>query len=159
MGQVPSRSAGRARGEFRSAAGETRFGGMSVHDSRHQFPKEAIVDLQMSARTGRACTVVEVRGEIDSHTTPMLEDLLQEVIDAGARHVVLDLTGVTFMDSSGLSLLVVSLKRLRDTGGHFCLAHVQGPVRNVLLLSAMDTVLDVYETVEAAEDNMPPVAA
>jgi anti-sigma B factor antagonist len=117
------------------------------------------VDLQMSARTGQGCTVVEVRGEIDSGTTPMLEDLLQEVIDAGARHVVLDLAGVTFMDSSGLSLLVVSLKRLRDTGGHFCLAHVQDPVQNVLLLSAVDTVLDVYETVEAAEGNLPPVAA
>jgi anti-sigma B factor antagonist len=102
---------------------------------------------------------VEVRGEIDSDTTPMLEDLLQEVIDADSRHVVLDLTGVTFMDSSGLSLLVVSLKRLRDTGGYLCLAHVQNLVRNVLLLSAVDTMLDVYETVEAAEDNMPPVAA
>jgi hypothetical protein len=36
---------------------------------------------------------------------------------------------------------------------------VQDPVWNVLLLSAVDTVLDVYETVEAAEDNLPPVAA
>lgn len=117
------------------------------------------MDLHMSARTGRACTVVEVRGEIDRDTRPMLEDLLQEVMDAGARHVVLDLAGVTFMDSSGLSLLVVSLNRLRNSGGRLCLAHVQDPVRNVLVLSAVDTVLDVYDTVEAAEGDMPPVAA
>ena len=116
------------------------------------------MDLQMSARPGRACTVVGVGGEIDMDTTPMLEDLLQEVVDAGARHVVLDLAGVTFMDSSGLNLLVMSLKRLRDAGGRLCLAHVQKPVRSVLVLSAVDTVLDVYDTVEAAEDDMPSMA-
>jgi anti-sigma B factor antagonist len=115
------------------------------------------VDLQMSARPGRSCTVVGVRGEINMDTKPMLEDLLGEIVDAGVRHVVLDLAGVTFMDSSGLSLLVVLQKRLRNTGGRLCLAHVQGPVRTVLVLSAVDAVLDVYDTVEAAENDMPPV--
>jgi len=114
--------------------------------------------LQMSARPGRACTVVEVRGEIDMDNRHMLEDLLGEVVDAGARHVVLDFAGVTFMDSSGLVMLVVSLERLRDTGGRLCLAHVQKPVRNLLVLSAVDKVLDVYDRVEAAEEDMPPVA-
>jgi len=66
---------------------------------------------------------------------------------------------VTFMDSSGLGLLVVSLKALRDMGGRLCLAQVQKPVRNVLVLSAVDTVLPVYDTVAAAEDDMPPVPA
>jgi anti-sigma B factor antagonist len=113
----------------------------------------------MSARHGRACTVVGVRGELDVGTTPMLEDLLREVMDAGARHVVLDLAGVTFMDSHGLGLLVASLKRLRDIGGRLCLARVQEPVQTVLVLSAVDTVLKVYDTVEAAEDDLPRVPA
>jgi anti-sigma B factor antagonist len=117
------------------------------------------VDLQMSARPGRACTVVAVGGEIDMDTRPMLEDLLNEVVDAGARHVVLDLAGVTFVDSTGLNLLVMSLKRLRNAGGRLCLARVQKPVRNVLVLSAVDMVLDVYDTVEAAEEDMPSMAA
>ncbi|MEV6488879.1 STAS domain-containing protein [Actinoplanes sp. NPDC051633] len=113
----------------------------------------------MSTRPGRACTVVTVQGEVDVDTVPMLEDVLREAVDAGARHVVLDLAGVTFMDSSGLSLLVMWLKRLDDIGGRLCLAHVQKPVRDVLVLSALDTVLDVYDTVEAAEYHMPPMAA
>jgi anti-sigma B factor antagonist len=120
---------------------------------------EAVVDLQMSTRPGRGCTVVRVSGELDMDTRPMLEDLLQEVVDQGARHVVLDFAGVTFMDSSGLGLLVVSLKALRDKGGRLCLAQVQKPVRKVLVLSAVDTVLPVYDTVAAAEDDMPPVPA
>jgi anti-sigma B factor antagonist len=119
----------------------------------------AVVDLQMSARPGRACTVVRVSGELDVDTSPMLEDCLREVIDAGARRVVLDFAGVTFMDSSGLSLLVLWLKRLGDLGGRLCLADVQKPVRNVLVVSAVDRVLEVYDSVAAAEDDMPPLAS
>lgn len=112
----------------------------------------------MSARPGRGCTVVRVSGELDMDTRPMLEDFLREVVDAGARRVVLDFAGVPFMDSSGLGLLVETLKRLGDTGGRLCLADAQESVRNVLVLSAVDMVLDVYDTVAAAEDDMPPSA-
>lgn len=114
------------------------------------------MDLQMSTRPGRNCTVVRVLGELDMDTAPMLEDYLREVVDAGARRVVLDFAEVTFMDSSGLGLLVVSLKRLRDASGRLCLANVRDSVRNVLALSAVDTVLDMYDTVADAEDGMPP---
>jgi anti-sigma B factor antagonist len=113
----------------------------------------------MSARPGRAGTVVRVSGELDVDTSPMLEDYLREVIDAGARRVVLDFAEVTFVDSSGLSLLVLALRRLADLGGRLCLADVQEPVRNVLVLSAVDTVLGVYDSVAAAEDDMPPLAS
>jgi anti-sigma B factor antagonist len=71
----------------------------------------------------------------------------------------LDFTEVTFMDSSGLGLLVVWLKALRDKGGRLCLAAAQQPVRDVLTLSAVDRVVDVYDTVDAAEEDMPPVAS
>jgi anti-sigma B factor antagonist len=115
------------------------------------------VDLQLSARAGRACTVVQVSGEIDMDTTPQLQDVLQEVADGGgARQVVLDFADVTFMDSTGLGLLVVWLKTLQDRGGRLCLAAVQEPVRTVLVLSAVDQVVDLYDTVEAAEADMPP---
>jgi anti-sigma B factor antagonist len=89
----------------------------------------------------------------------MLQDFLREVVDGGARHVVLDFAQVTFMDSSGLGLLVDVLKLLRAKGGRLCVAAVQKPVRNVLVLSAVDRVLDVYDTVRAAEDDMPPAVA
>jgi anti-sigma B factor antagonist len=94
-------------------------------------------------------------GELDVDTSLMLEDCLRDIIDAGARHVVLDFAGVTFVDSSGLRLLILTLKRLGDLGGRLCLADVQRPVRNVLALSALDKVLDVYDSVAAAEDDIP----
>ena len=116
------------------------------------------MDLQLSARPGRGCTVVCVAGELDRDTRKQLEDFLQDVVDGGARRVVLDFAHVTFMDSSGLGLLVDALKLLRAKGGRLCVAAVQELVRNVLVLSAVDRVLDVYDTVGAAEADMPPEA-
>jgi anti-sigma B factor antagonist len=72
---------------------------------------------------------------------------------------VLDFAEVTFMDSSGLGLLVDAVRALRDKRGLLCLATVQKPVRAVLALSAVDRVIAVYDTVEAAEGAMPPEAA
>ena len=117
------------------------------------------MDLQLSARAGRACTVVLVAGELDMDTSAQLQDFLQDVVDAGAQQVVLDCAGLTFMDSSGLGLLVIYLKVLRDRGGRLCMAAVQPRVRAVLALSAVDQAVDVYDSVAAAEDDMPPVTS
>jgi anti-sigma B factor antagonist len=117
------------------------------------------VDLQLSTRDGRECTVVHVRGEIDMDTGPQLQDVLREIADGGGRQVVLDFAEVTFMDSSGLGLLVVWFKTLRDGGGRLCLAAVQPPVRTVLVLSGVDQVVDVYDSVDAAEEDMPARAS
>lgn len=114
------------------------------------------MDLLVSTRPGQGCTVVEVHGDLDMASQPQLRDGLERVIDAGAAQVVVDLTGVAFMDSSALGALVVVFKALRDGGGRLCLAGVQQPVRSLLSITSVDRVIDVYDTVQAAEDSMPP---
>jgi anti-sigma B factor antagonist len=113
------------------------------------------VDVQVSAQVGPACTVVRVSGELDVDTRPRLQGALREALDAGARQIVLDLAEVPFMDSSGPGALVDVLKSLRDRGGRLSLAAVQEPVRSVLALSAVDNLVDLYDSVQAAEANMP----
>jgi anti-sigma B factor antagonist len=117
------------------------------------------VDLQLSARAGRACTVVAVGGQVDFDTAPELDDFLRQVADGGGMRVVLDLADVSFLDSSGLGVLIVWFKELQDRGGRLCVAAVQDLVGYVLRVSAVDQVLDVYDTVEAAEADMPPVVS
>ena len=113
------------------------------------------MDLELSARAGRACTVVRVGGELDMATGPQLQDFLQGVTTSGAVRLVLDCTDLTFMDSSGLGLLMLWFKQMQDKGGRLCVAAAQQPVALVLQLSAVDQVLDVYESVDAAETGMP----
>ena len=112
------------------------------------------MDLVVSTRPGDGCTVVEVHGDLDMDTHPQLRDHLQPLIGPG--QVVVDLAGVGFMDSSALGTLVVMFKALRDGGGRLCLAGVQPPVRTVLRITSVDQAIDVYDTVQAAEESMPP---
>ena len=111
------------------------------------------MDLLVSTRPGEGCTVVEVHGDLDMATYPQLRDGLQPLI--GSRQVVVDLAGVGFMDSSALGTLVVMFKAMRDGGGRLCLAAVQRPVRTVLRVTSVDQVIDIYDTVQAAEDSIP----
>ncbi len=117
------------------------------------------MNLLVSDRPGRNCTVVEVRGELDLASEPQLRAGLQRVVDSGARQVVVDLAGVRFMDSSALGTLVVIFKVLRDNGGRLYVAKAQHAVRTLLTVTSVDRAIGVYDTVQAAEDDMPPTAA
>ncbi|MGW5559011.1 STAS domain-containing protein [Micromonospora sp. NPDC003944] len=113
------------------------------------------MDLLLSARPGRRCTVVEARGELDMATAPQLRDNLQQLIDSGDRQVVVDLAGVGFIDSSALGTLVVMFKSLGDVDGRLSLAAVQPGVRRVLSITSVDRVIDIYDDVPAAEAAIP----
>lgn len=65
-------------------------------------------------------TVVRVEGDLDCYTAPQLRAVLLELAD-GPRRVVIDVSGSTFIDSTGLGVLVGGLKRIREQGGHMVL--------------------------------------
>jgi len=114
------------------------------------------VGFSLSTRQGRNCSVVEVTGDLDMGTTPQLRDQLHEVIQGGARSVVVDLAGVGFMDSSALGALVVAFKDLRQRGGRLSLAAVRRPVRTVLSITSVDQIIDSYDTAVEAEEASAP---
>ncbi|MGI5211942.1 STAS domain-containing protein [Plantactinospora sp. CA-290183] len=99
--------------------------------------------------------MLEVRGELDMATSPQLRDGLQRLVDAGDRRVVVDLAGVGFMDSSALGALVMMFKTFGQVGGRLCLAAVQPAVRSVLTVTSVDRVIHVYDSVPAAEADLP----
>jgi len=111
-------------------------------------------EVTLSSRPGRGCTVVEVHGVLDMKGEPRLRQALQAVVDAGARRVVVDLAEVRLMASSGLGTLVAMFKLLRDNGGILCLAAPRPLVRSVLAITTVDRAITVYDTVEAAEDDI-----
>lgn len=63
------------------------------------------------------CAVVRVTGEVDVYTAPMLRERMLELAAKGGVHLIVDMGGVDFLDSSGLAALVDGLKRLRKGGG------------------------------------------
>jgi anti-sigma B factor antagonist len=94
--------------------------------------------------------VVSVSGEVDVATAPILRDRLQELSAGGASTVVIDLQEMTFLDSTGLGVLVGALKRCREGGGELRLVAAQPRILKLLDITGLMGVFPLHETVAAA---------
>ena len=92
-------------------------------------------------------------GEFDLSSSAQIEDVLRDIEDEGPALLVLDLRELTFMDSTGLRVMVSADARARDDSRR--LAVVQGPesVHRVFRITGLDDHLDMIETPEAALDD------
>lgn len=97
-----------------------------------------------------ALAAVAVRGEIDIRSAPDLRAWLGRAVDEGATQLVLDLSGVEFMDSSGLGVLVGVHKRLARIGGRLRVVGVSAPVARLLAVTGLTRVFDVRDSTGTA---------
>ncbi|HET7398714.1 MAG TPA: STAS domain-containing protein [Intrasporangium sp.] len=95
-------------------------------------------------------TVVHLEGEIDVYTAPRVRDKLDEQIREGRTDLVVDLTDVTFIDSTGLGVLVGRLKHIRLLGGSLRLVGSDDRVLKVFSITGLDKVFEIYPTLEDA---------
>jgi anti-sigma B factor antagonist len=103
--------------------------------------------MQISIRRVYNATVVDVAGDIDLASSPEVRKaLLHEVRDNRKPRVVLNLSAVRYIDSSGVASLVEGLKASRDIGSRFILVGLSGPAREVLQLSRLVKVFEIYDT-------------
>ena len=94
--------------------------------------------------------VIEVSGQIDLYAAPEFKQHTRDVIDGGAKRVIVDLSGVEFMDSTGLGVLVGALKRLRSAQGTLALVVTDYDIERMLELTGLDGVFDVYRSRDEA---------
>lgn len=107
--------------------------------------------MQISARHLDKMTVFDVSGDVDLATSPELRKaLLHELREARTPRVVLNLKSVRYMDSSGVASLVEGLKVSRGLGARLILYGLNGSVREVLQLSKLLKIFEIYENEEQA---------
>jgi anti-sigma B factor antagonist len=91
--------------------------------------------------------VIVARGEIDLATSPILRSELAVVLTNRPDEIVLDLRRVSFVDSSGLGVLVGALKRLREAGGErFVIVGAHDAVRKIFSITGLNTLFDLRES-------------
>lgn len=95
-------------------------------------------------------TVIEITERLDLHSATEAKQKFAKVVSDGHCRLVVDLSRVTFLDSSGLGILVAGLKAARLAGGDLRIARPPEQVRLVLELTTLDRVLRPYATVEEA---------
>ncbi|MDZ7724944.1 MAG: STAS domain-containing protein [candidate division KSB1 bacterium] len=79
-----------------------------------------------------------------------LNDKLHELIESGNLKVVVDLSLVSWVNSSGLGILIGALTTIRNAGGELVIASVTDRIQRLLQITKLDKVFDIYDVVESA---------
>jgi anti-sigma B factor antagonist len=91
-----------------------------------------------------------LEGEIDLHVSPRIAASLSAMIERKPKKLVVDLAKVSYIDSSGLAVLIEAMQNVQAYGGKFALAGLQEAVRPIFEIARLDQVFGIYPDVAAA---------
>lgn len=94
--------------------------------------------------------ILKLEGEIDLHRTTELREQLQPLLKAKRPEILLDLAQVSYMDSSGLAVLIEAFQATKSYGGNLAICGLQPRVRSIIDIARLDQILTVYESVQEA---------
>lgn len=109
------------------------------------------MQIEQSERAG--AVVLATSGRFNMVSAPLVKARIDEAVTAGTPRIVVDLSGVDFIDSSGLGALIGGLKAARQAGGDLRIAAAGDQVLTVLKLTNLDRILTPHATVEDAVDG------
>jgi anti-anti-sigma factor len=97
--------------------------------------------------------VYSLRGSLDFETAPSLRAAMLEAADEGKHDIVVDLSHLEFLDSSGLGALIGAHKRALENAGRLRVIISAGPIARLLTITGLMDVLAVYPSIEAALED------
>lgn len=111
-------------------------------------------ELSIDIKNDGDLTVYRLRGSLDLATSPSVRAALMEAASEGKHDLVVDLTKLEFLDSTGLGALIGAHRRALEHGGKVRLAVGEGPIARLLNITGLIRVFPVYATLEdAVGDN------
>jgi anti-sigma B factor antagonist len=117
----------------------------------------AVMELQINTYVDADHTVLAVAGELDVYTAPALRTEIGDRLASGQNRLVIDLTDVEFVDSTGLGILVAGLTASRDAGGDLALVCSRPSLLKLLKITGLDEVFAVHPTAAEATAGHPAV--
>ena len=107
-------------------------------------------ELIIDTRKTDHALVVSPKGEIDLSRSPILRKKLGELLAERPGMIVIDLSGVSYMDSSGVATLVEALQQCRTSDTSLTLCALQDRVRSIFEIARLDMVFTIADSVENA---------
>ncbi|MBL1288704.1 STAS domain-containing protein [Streptomyces sp. NPDC057067] len=112
--------------------------------------------LTLHTRTTPAGAVVELAGDLDHRTAPEVRAALPRLGIRPGQQLVLDLTGITFCDSSGITALIAARNYALAAEATIALAAVPDRVSRIFRIVGLDRVFPTHPTAQAAQDSWQP---
>lgn len=108
------------------------------------------VRIETSLRHRDGLPVLDVVGEIDIYTTPQFKEAVSAAIDEGKPGIIINMSQVTYMDSSGFGTLLSATKRLRPVSGALFLSGCNEAISRMLQITRLNTIFGIYDTEDDA---------
>jgi anti-sigma B factor antagonist len=108
------------------------------------------VEFDVSVEMNEGLALLAVRGEVDMHSSPRVREAQNRALKESTWGMVIDLSGVAYMDSSGIATLIEGLQWARREGRNFRLAGLTSTVRDVFDLARLGDVFEIFPTRDEA---------
>lgn len=95
--------------------------------------------------------IIDLSGEIDRDGAKVFQERAVKALDSGEQRLLVDFTGVTYINSRGLSVLILIAKRLQGSGGKFVLTGTGEPIQKVLKISGLTSLMTMVSDRDAAQ--------
>lgn len=94
--------------------------------------------------------ILALEGEIDLHRMPQVKETIEPLIAKKVPRILLDFSGVTYIDSSGLATMIETLQRIQSYGGQFAMFGLRQSVRSVFEIARLDQIFRLFPDEAAA---------
>src|SRR5580700_4150996 len=109
--------------------------------------------IDLKTEDGGGTLIFKLRGSLDLATSPTVRAALSEATEKGSHHLIVDLTQLEFLDSTGLGVLIGAHRRAAEHGGSFRLIVNDGPIWRLLNITGLVTVFAVYRSLDNARGD------
>ena len=106
------------------------------------------IRLETATREAGGYTILVLRGEVDVYTAPQFREAIDKILTPGQLHLIVDMSGISYIDSSGLGILLSAIKRVRPKGGTVNLVGCNSAIDRVLRITNLNTVFNVVDTID-----------
>ena len=111
------------------------------------------LSIDLKTEDGSDTLVFKLRGSLDLATAPTVRAALAEATDKGNHELIVDLTQLEFLDSTGLGVLIGAHRRAAEHGGSLRLVVTEGPISRLLNITGLIAVFAVYHSIEDARGD------
>lgn len=103
----------------------------------------------------KGCLIIRIREELDHHQAARLREEADERLrKGGAKHIIFDFTGVPFMDSSGIGMVMGRYKRVIFTGGRAFVTGVGPGVDRIFRISGLYKIIEKYDSIDSVLESL-----
>jgi anti-sigma B factor antagonist len=108
------------------------------------------MDLELETQVRGEASVLALRGEIDVYTAPRLRQAIVDLVDGGAKRIVIDMEKVDFLDSTGLGVLVEGLKRVKTREGTLSIVATHDKILKIFDITGLNKAFPIHAAVDDA---------